>query len=114
MLIEKIERLNNEKEKITNERTDLFKKTEEIHKRTQENLLLKGEIDKTRSGFSREKNRIVINKDREIDSLLRQLKYSVKFEAELKSEQKDKFFHQNKAKELQIEMNRLITVITFA
>lgn len=108
-LIDKIDRLTLVKERVDKEKNDLFRKTEEIHKKAQENHLLKNEIDKNKSMYLREKNRISIGKDKEIELLTIKLKEAVKFEKELEICKKENQKLKNVINELKVEVQQLTT-----
>jgi hypothetical protein len=110
-LIDKIESLSKEKDKVDIERIELFKKTEEINRKVNENNILKIELEKSKVSFNKEKNKIVINKDKEISQLCDKLNYSSKFEKNLTLEQKEKYKLKNISNELKTEVQRLTTVL---
>lgn len=109
-LIDKIERLSKDKEKVDKEKNDLMRKTEDIYKKTQENYMLKNEIEKTKSNLIREKNRITINKEKEIQQLWNKVKFNSKFEKDLSVQQKENAQLKNLINEFKVEITRLNTV----
>ena len=108
-LIEKIKSLNENILLIDQGKHEIMKKTQQLQERTQENLSLKKELKKLTTSFNREKNMIIIHKNKEIKELINKLEYAEKYQKNEVNEKKEKFKYKNLYKEVKLEIETLMT-----
>ena len=99
-----------ENQKLIDEtKKEILIKNQKLQERAQENKNLRNEKKKLIQGFRQEKTNIILNKDFQIKSLSKKLRYAESFQKKLDKEELEKAVYRNKYKEVKLEINTLLT-----
>ena len=108
-LIDKIKELKENQKLIDETKKEILIKNQKLQERAQENKNLRNEKKKLIQGFRQEKTNIILNKDFQIKSLSKKLRYAESFQKKLDKEELEKAVYRNKYKEVKLEINTLLT-----
>ena len=108
-LIDKIKELKENQKLIDETKKEILIKNQKLQERAQENKNLRNEKKKLIQGFRQEKTNIILNKDFQIKSLSKKLRYAESFQKKLDKEELEKAVFRNKYKEVKLEINTLLT-----
>ena len=108
-LIDKIKELKENQKLIDETKKEILIKNQKLQERAQENKNLRNEKKKLIQGFRQEKTNIILNKDFQIKSLSKKLRYAESFQKKLDKEELEKAVYRNKFKEVKLEINTLLT-----
>ena len=108
-MIDKIKELKENQKLIDETKKEILIKNQKLQERAQENKNLRNEKKKLIQGFRQEKTNIILNKDFQIKSLSKKLRYAESFQKKLDKEELEKAVFRNKYKEVKLEINTLLT-----